>query len=143
MPQERRSSRLEQQILEILEKAEREPWWRRALRLVRRPRFPRARCRFPGTHFSLPENTVLLAAAFLLALLAVLVSDWSRTLAMLLAIASLLSFFTPVVRQFVRGNSWAPSSARRWRGRDIDLPPPRRGLLGWLRYQWWRRRHRW
>jgi hypothetical protein len=91
----------------------------------------------------LPENTVLLAAAFLLALLAVLVSDWSRTLAMLLAIASLLSFFTPVVRQFVRGNSWAPSSARRWRGRDIDLPPPRRGLLGWLRYQWWRRRHRW
>ncbi|MCS7051936.1 MAG: hypothetical protein NZL87_09995 [Thermomicrobium sp.] len=143
MPQERRSSRLEEQILEILEKAEREPRWRRWLRRLRRPRWPRSPRLTSFLRISLPESTVLLAGAFLLALLAVLVRDWSRTLAVLLAIASLLSFFTPIVRQLVRGpTGWRPDQPRRWRGRDIDLPPPRRGLLGWIRYQWWRMRQR-
>ncbi|MCX7624171.1 MAG: hypothetical protein RMK01_09230 [Thermomicrobium sp.] len=142
MPKEQRSSRLEEQILEILEKAEREPGWRRLLRRLRRPR-PwtwRRRPRWP--HRSLPQNTALLAAAFLLALLAVVIRDWSRTLALLLAILSLLAFFTPVVRQLKGGGGWSPDRPRRWRGRDIDLPPPRRGVTGWLRYQWWRIRQR-
>lgn len=143
MPEERRSSRLEEQILEILEKAEREPRWRRWLRRLRRPRFPAPRRGLHARRFSFPESTALLAGAFLLALLAVLVGDWSRTLAMLLAIVSLLSFFAPVVRQLARGPSWTPDQPRRWRGRNIVLPPARRGIIGWFRYQWWRLRRRW
>ncbi len=143
MPQEQRTSRLEEQILEILEKAEREPAWRRLWWRFRRPRLrpPRPRRRWP--RLTLPQDTALLAAAFLLALLAVLVRDWSRTLALAFATLSLVSFFTPVVRQLVRGRGWTPDAPRRWRGRDIDLPPPRRGLAGWLRYQWRRLRRRW
>ncbi len=142
MPQEHRPSRLEEQILEILEKAEREPRWRRVLRQLRRPRvrLPRPGRRWP--RLALPRDTALLAAAFLIALLAIVVRDWSRTLAQLLAILSLLAFFAPVVRQLAGGGQWAPDRPRRWRGRDIDLPPPRRGLSGWIRYQWWRLRNR-
>jgi len=142
MPQERRPSRLEEQILEILEKAEREPLWRRFLRRLRHPLHRPLRPRRRWPELRLPQGTALLAAAFVLALLAVVVRDWSRTLALLLAIASLSAFFAPVVQQLVRGSSWTPDQPRRWRGRDIDLPPPRRGLTGWIRYQWWRFRHR-
>lgn len=142
MPQERRSSRLEEQILEILEKAEREPRWRRWLRRLRRPRLRVVRVPGRPIRFSVPSDTALLAASFLLALLAILVRDWSHGLTTLLAIASLLAFFTPVVTRLVRGTGWAPHQPRRWRGRDIDLPPSSSGLLGRLRYRWWRWRHR-
>ncbi len=88
------------------------------------------------------ESTwVWIGATFGLALLALVLSDWSRTLALVLAIGSLVVFFLPIVAQF-RRSAATSSSPRRWRGRDIDLPPPRVGLLGRLRYWLWRRRQR-
>lgn len=142
MPQQRPSSRLEEQILEILEKAEREPRWRRWLRRLQRPRSSLPRRPVMRWRFTLPGEAALLALALLVALAAVIVSDWSRTGAAVLAIVSLLAFFTPVVRRLIHGSGWSPDQRQRWRGRDIDLPPPRRGLSGWLRYQWWRWRQR-
>lgn len=143
MPENRRSTRLEEQIREILEQADREPAWRRWLRRVRRPR-ARLEARPPRPRrraWSIEPTWAWLGATFGLALLAIVLSDWSRTLAMLLAISSLIVFFAPIVARFRRGPVEV-SGSRRWRGRDIDLPPPRIGLVGRLRYWLWRLRQR-
>jgi hypothetical protein len=144
MPEQKRATRLEEQIREILEQAEREPGWRRWLRRLRHPR-PQLRVirwRVPQQRpVAIEPAWVWLGATFGLAFLALLVADWSRTLAILLAISCLIVFFLPVVARF-RRSSETGSSARRWRGRDIDLPPPSSGLAGRLRTWWWHLRHR-
>ncbi len=142
MPENRRPTRLEDQIREILEQADREPAWRRwSRRFRRRPRLELVKPHTRRWSLWMESTWVWIGATFGLALLALVLSEWSRTLAVLLAIGSLVVFFLPIVAQF-RRSATTSSSSRRWRGRDIDLPPSRVGLVGRLRYWLWRRRHR-
>lgn len=142
MPEQRESSRLEEQIRQILEQAEREPRWRRWLRRVPRARPYQVVRSFPGRRRTVIDSTwAWLAGTFGLALLAILVAEWSRTLATLVAIGSLVVFFAPIVTGF-RGRAVDVPGSRRWRGRDIDLPPRPYGIGGRVRYWLWRLRQR-
>jgi len=142
MPEQQRTTRLEEQIREILEQAEREPAWRRWLRRLRRSRLRLSRRRI-GQQFStaIEPAWIWLGVTFGLALLALLLSEWSRTVAMLLAISCLLVFFAPVIAR-VRPPGDTVSSGRRWRGKDIDLPRAPSGVVWRLRAWWWHFRRR-
>ncbi|HET7038124.1 MAG TPA: hypothetical protein VFI42_20790 [Thermomicrobiaceae bacterium] len=136
----RRYTRVEEEIIQILEQKEREPGWRRARFRLRRPRLPRFSLpRFNG-HPRLGGFSWLLLT-FGLALAAVLLAGTSHLLAALLAIASMLVFLSPIVTSR-RAGGLPYTPARRWRGKDIDLPPSRTGLLGEIRYRIWEYRHR-
>lgn len=132
----KRYTKVEEEILQILDEADREPAWRR-LRNVRGPRRGPRRPRLPG---GIDGTWVWYGASFGLALLAVILSGWSQTLALLLAILSILAFLSPIVLQR-RSGALGPE-VRRWRGRDIDLPPRRAGIIGEIRYRLWRLRNR-
>lgn len=136
----RRYTRVEEEIIQILEEKDREPGWRRM-----RPRLPRRpRVRLPrlAGHRRL-GGFAWLIVTFGLALAAVLLAGTSHLLAGLLAIASIIVFLSPIVTAR-RGGTPGPPPIQRWRGRDIDLPPSRTGLLGEIRYRLWeyRRRYR-
>ncbi|MDI3339745.1 MAG: hypothetical protein QJR03_04360 [Sphaerobacter sp.] len=130
----KRYTRAEEEILQILDKVDREPAWRRLRRGLRRRRLPR-----PRSPLNLAADWLWIAVSFGLALVAILVRDWSATLALLLAIASLIAFFSPIALQWRRPS---PPAVQRWRGKDISLPPRRTGIIGELRYQLWRLRNR-
>jgi hypothetical protein len=134
----RRYTRVEEEIIQILEKKEREPGWRQAR--PRLPRSPRLNLpRVPG-RFRL-DGLAWLGLTFGLALAAILVGGSHPLLSGLLAIASILVFLSPIVLRR-RASSSLPQSPQRWRGRDIDLPPSRQGVLGDLRYRLWQARQR-
>ena len=131
----RRYTKVEEEIIQILEQKDREPGWRRSRpRLPRMPRIPRGRWlpRFGGFSW--------LLLTFGLALAAVLLAGTSHLLAGILAIASAIVFLSPIVTSRRGGLPERP--IQRWRGRDIDLPPSREGLLGEIRYRLWEYRQR-
>lgn len=136
----KRYTRVEQEILQILDEADREPGWRGLRRRLSRPRPRRSRPSTPRRTFKL-EGIVPFVASFALALAAVFVAGSSHTLAAGLAIVSILVFLSPfVLRQ--RGPRAVSPAVHRWRGRDIELPPPRGGVVGEIRYRLWRLRNR-
>jgi hypothetical protein len=134
----KRYSKVEEEILEILDRAEKEPAPRRFR--PSRPKLPRTLSATLGSLRRIPFGVAWLIGIFGLALAAILISDWSRTLASLLAIAAILVLFSPLVLGF-RGASQRPGP-KEWRGRVIDLPPRQDGLVGRLRYKLWEVRHR-
>jgi hypothetical protein len=138
----KRYTKLEEEIIQILNEKERGPDWRSRLRLVRRPRLgPRAAPRPRTGSFKLDMAGIgWFAGSFALALLAIIAAGYSHLLAGLLAISCILFFLSPVV--FNRRTGPPRRTAQRWRGRDIELPPSRAGVLGDLRYRLWQYRHR-
>jgi hypothetical protein len=131
----KRYTRVEKEVLEILNEVDREPPEPR-VRLPRRTPSPPAK---PG-FLQARGNWLWIGGSIGIALLAIIVRDWSATLATILAILSILIFLSPIVLRFRSGPS-APTT-QRWRGRDIELPPPRAGITGEVRYQIWRLRNR-
>lgn len=138
----KRYTKVEEEVIQILNEADKEPLWQK-LRHARRPNRPR---RPSGPNFRpshLDTDWVPLAAAFLIALVAILVGGNSRTIATILAIISIIVFFSPIFRSRGRA-SLTMSGSQTWRGRDITsgFPPPRDGLLGEVRYRLWQLRNR-
>jgi len=135
----KRYTKVEEEIIQILDAKDREPAWRRATRRRWRPRMPRAR-------FSLPERIgaasglVWLIATFGLALVAIMVSSRSHFLAVILAIVCILVFLSLVV--LFRRDTSLYRPAQEWRGRDMRFPPPRDGVVGKIRYRLWELTHR-
>jgi hypothetical protein len=127
---EKRYSKVEEEIIQILDRLEHEEpaGVRPTLRLVpsrpaRRARWKPGRSRItrPGT---LPSWTWI-ALAFALALGAYLLQDVSRTLTLLLAIGSMLAFVWPLLARFRGGPPSGPASTTKtWRGKDITFSPP-------------------
>jgi hypothetical protein len=131
-------SRLEEQILEILEKAEHEPRWRRWLRQITglRLRFYRYRLTHPIRAPRWWRTTNLAAwtgyiGAFVFVFLALIVAKWIHWLAQVFALLSLLALYIPILLNFRRP---VYPSSQRWRGRDISLS--RRSPLWRIRTYW-------
>jgi hypothetical protein len=134
----KRYSKVEEEILEILDRAEQQTPKRRY-----RPVRPKlsSRMRMPtGLLRGVPFGLLWLGGVFGFALAAILVSGWSGTLATLLAIASILVLFSPIVLGF-RSTS-QQTGPKEWRGRVISLPPPQEGVVGKIRYKIWEIRNR-
>ncbi|MER3438548.1 MAG: hypothetical protein C4346_13720 [Chloroflexota bacterium] len=123
----RKHSRLEEEIEEILMKADRPPtpWERLRAFLRRRPRVlsaARARSRLHRL-----EGGAFLAGAALTAVAAFLLRDASHLLARSLAVIAVILLLTPIVLSFAGPRN---ESAKRWRGREIiDVPPSRPSWL--------------
>ncbi|HUZ02281.1 MAG TPA: hypothetical protein VMU89_18195 [Thermomicrobiaceae bacterium] len=133
----KRYTRVEEEILQILNEADRESRWQRLSTWLARHRRPRTRT--PRRTFRI-EGIVPFVASFALALAAIFLAGWSHNLAAVLAISSIVVFLSPfVIRR--RSTTLAPS-VHRWRGRDIELPPSRGGIVGEIRYRLWRLRNR-
>ncbi len=132
----KRYTRLEKEVLEILNEVDPEPPKPR-IQFLRRRRSPQ----LPTGPRSTPKSGSLLwfAGTIGLALAAILVRDWSETLALILAIVTILVFFSPIVLGFGNRGPSGPN-VQRWRGKDIEFPPPRAGIIGELRYRIWKMR---
>ena len=137
----KRYTKLEEEIIQILDAKEREPAWRKFnLRRFRpRPRLPRRRPSLPGTPGK-ANGLIWLGVTFGLALVAIMVADYSHVLALVLALVCILVFLSPIV--FSRRTDPIYHSSRQWRGRDVDFPPPRDGLSGEIKYRLWQMRNR-
>ncbi|MFO7271375.1 hypothetical protein [Sphaerobacter thermophilus] len=131
----KRYTRVEEEIIQILDKVDREPAWKR----LRPRRGPSRRPPGPRRPRVTAPDWIWIGVAFGLALIAIVARDLSAALAMILAIASILAFFAPIV---LRWRAPSPPPIQRWRGKDIDLPPRRAGIMGEIRYQLWRLRNR-
>ena len=138
-----KSSRVEREVLEILERASAAQSPVENVQATVRRQGASARARLSkGAHQPLrlrewPLGLLKIGAALLLAISAALIADAFRLGAILLAIASAIAFFSLWVPSRVSG----PGDAPRWRGqnlRDEDDPPgfdlerirPRRGPKG-------------
>jgi hypothetical protein len=127
----KRYSKVEEEILEILDRAEQQAPKRRG-----RPERPKLSRRVPtGLLRGVPFGLLWLGGVFGFALAAILVSGWSGTLATLLAIASILVLFSPIVLGF--RSSSQQTGPKEWRGRVISLPPRQEGVVGKIRYKIW------
>lgn len=141
-------SRLETEIDEILERAEREhpsppppPIDLDAARRQRaRPDIDMAATlRSAGTQARQWLRAVPILVAFAFAVLANTFDDISPLLARLMVSAAVVAFFWPIL-ECIRDRQASPSgSARMWRGRDMGPPPappqrsPFEGIRQWLR----------
>ena len=123
-------SRVESEVLEILQRKDRplsfsEHVRRKAAR-ARRQRLERAALQVRHARAEAGPGTFLVAC-LVLALLGYFLRDVSALLASILALASVVCLFWPIVMRFRRP---AGSNNKRWRGRDMDYyatpaEPPR------------------
>jgi hypothetical protein len=117
-------SRLESEVLEILERSDKPISFsdhvRRKVARERRERLMRATGSLRQVRGQAGPGTFLVASIGL-AIVAFLLQDASGLLAYLLALASVVCLFWPIVQSLRRP---AGSSNRRWRGRDMDYTPP-------------------
>lgn len=132
----KRYTRMEKEVLEILKEVDPEPPKPR-FQFLRRKRSPKLPSELGSAGKS--GSWLWFAGSIGLALVAILVKDWSGTLAVILAILSILVFFSPIVTGFGSPRSSGPN-VQRWRGKDIEFPPPRAGIIGELRYRIWKMR---
>jgi hypothetical protein len=87
-----------------------------------------------------PPGILWLTGVFGFALLAILVADWSRNLAFVFAILSILVVFSPLY--FWSRPSPVGPPQKEWRGRVIQMPPRQEGPLGKIKYKLWELRNR-
>ena len=118
-------SRVETEVMEILRRTDRpisfgEHVRRKAAR-ARRDRLVNAGRQLRRTRGQAGPGSLLLACIGL-ALVAFLLRDASRLLATLLAVASVVCLFWPIVTRLRRPTGG--STSQRWRGRDMDYSPP-------------------
>ncbi len=135
----KRYTKVEEEIIQILDAKDREPAWRRVSRRRWRPRMRRPRASIPG-RLGAASGLTWLVATFGIALVAVMVSGRSHLLAAILAIVCILVFLSPMV--FSRRNTGLHRPAKEWRGRNMDLPPSQNSVSGKIRYRVWELRHR-
>jgi hypothetical protein len=123
-----RSSRVEREVLEILERSNTAPSPVENVQATVRRQSASARARLskssrqPWRLQDWPQGLFKIGAALLLAIGAALIADAFRLGAILLAIASAIAFFSLWVPTGASG----PGDAPRWRGQDLrggDDPP--------------------
>lgn len=123
----RRHSRLEEEIEEILLRADRPPTFLERVRafLRRRPRITlTGRAKVLAGRF---DDSAFVAGAVLTAIAAFLLRDSSQLLARILAVVAVILLLVPIVMSFTGPKHRA---AKRWRGREIiDTPPSRPSWL--------------
>jgi hypothetical protein len=137
-----KSSRVEREVLEILERASATQSPVENVQATVRRQSASARARLsksaqPSRLRNWPQDLLKIGAALLLAIAAALIAEALRLGAIVLAIASAIAFFS----LWVPARGSGPGSGPRWRGRDLrddDDPPgfdlerirPRRGPKG-------------
>jgi hypothetical protein len=136
-----RNKRVEQEINEILE--------RKQLGSSDEP-LPNRRYSSPGQKLKIgptrgalgrvPPGILWLVGVFGFAILAILVADWWRNLAILFGILAILVVFSPIY--FWSRPGPATPVQKEWRGRIIQMPPRQDGPLGRLKYKIWEFRNR-
>ena len=128
-----RRSRLEDEVLEILYRSDRPPTFgerlrstsRRGIAWVRVRRMPNL-----GHLVSQLDADMWLAVCLGLGIVAFLIRNASPLLARILAVACLAMIVLAIVRSFGRPDR---GSAKRWRGRDVDVSPSSRPLwIDWV-----------
>lgn len=129
------SSRVEREILEILERADAPPAPVKRIQIAaqrQRASIPTSMFNTFGRKWSTEIGKI--AGALLLAIAAATIADHSRLLGVMLAIASAVIFFS----LWFPGRPSGWSESPRWRGRDLrDSPRSSPSGLGW---SWpWRR----
>jgi hypothetical protein len=137
---QRRNKRVEQEINEILE---RKDLGSPDAAPDRRYRPSRRKLRIAEGQSvinRIPSGILWLVGIFGFALLAILVSDWSRNLAIVFGILSILVVFSPLFF-WSRPSPLGPQQ-KEWRGRVIELPPRDEGPIGKLKYKIWELRNR-
>ncbi|MEX2426370.1 MAG: hypothetical protein WD401_06365 [Thermomicrobiaceae bacterium] len=137
----RRNKRVEKEISEILERNDlgsphETPPNRRYDASRRKLRFSNARSALGRV----PSGILWLAGIFGFALLAIFVSDWSRNLAIVFAILSIVVVFSPLY--FWSRHTPIGPPQKEWRGRVIQMPPRQEGPVGKLKYKLWEIRNR-
>jgi len=135
----KRYTKVEEEIIQILDAKDREPAWRRATRRRWRPRLPRIHFSRPG-RLGAAGGLTWLVATFGTALAAIMVAGSSHFLAVTLAIVCILVFLSPMVLS--RRNTGLHRPSQEWRGRDMGLPPSQEGIVGKIRYRLWEMRRR-
>lgn len=140
---EKRYTKVEEEILQILDKmeVENDPPPRPPLRIVRRTEHHRTSRRVRSIA---SRDWIPLALSGALAFAALMFSNQSHTAALILSIASMLAFFSPLVlRRGGKGSSPPePYGAKLWRGRDISLEPPRSESVSDRARDWFERHRR-
>lgn len=116
-------SRLEDEVLEILQRADRPPSNVIKFRAQVRQRRPAVRDRARTITRNALEPVTLLGASLVLAILAVFAEGIANWLGVFLGLSALACFVLLFVLGFRRPRD---VSQQRWRGRDIDLRPPTR-----------------
>lgn len=141
MSKEPRNKRVEQEISEILERADLGDPAKPAPNRRYRPTRKKLNV-MPSSSFltRIPPGILWLVGIFGFAILAILVSDWSRNLAILFGIISILVLFSPIV--FWSRPTPVEPKQKEWRGRVIQMPPKQEGAMGKLRYKIWELRNR-
>jgi hypothetical protein len=117
-----RHSRLEEEVLEILQQSERPISFTERVRArAEREQFERRARLSNRAHSARVEVTpgMMLIGAIIAALLAWWVSDFSGLLARVLAIVSVDLLVVPIILQFRRPSRSVNS--KRWRGRDVSF----------------------
>lgn len=140
MSKEPRNKRVEQEISEILERADFEEPGQAPNKRYRPTRKKLNVQPSRGFLTRMPPGILWLVGIFGFAILAILVSDWSRNLAIVLGIISILVLFSPIVL-WSRPSPIEPQQ-KEWRGRVIQMPPRQEGMLGKVRHKIWELRNR-
>lgn len=145
---DRRYSKIEEEILDILEKVDDSPPPRRGSNVVKFKR--RRRSPVAGLRRALPDlrNPLdgltplkLLAATIIFAIAAVFAQNISGMLSLVLVLAAVIAFLALfIVRSGPRSSISGPKGSgsphvKRWRGRDIVLEPRQKTTSrGWKRF---------
>ena len=139
-------SRLETEIEEILERAEREhplpppipferPRRNRAQEVMESSRFRDFRTSTRQWLTAAP-----LIVAYMFAVIAHMLSDVSPFLTRMAVSLAVIAVFWPIL-EHVRNKQTTPSP-QMWRGRDMSIPPPRHGPSPWEQFRKWLRDRR-
>lgn len=121
-PNDKPKTRLESEILEIMERADREPTpIEKARGSLTKARFgaPRALDQHSRRWRSRVSGLGLLLAAAVLAILSFVLDDRSALVGRLLGFAAILAFVVFFAKAFLGGRS-EQDQTKRWRGRDLD-----------------------
>jgi hypothetical protein len=141
MMKDRNNSRVEREINEILERKDLgtpdQPLpGRRYSPGGKKLQFSQARSAFGRV----PPGILWLIGIFGFGILAVLLADVSRNLAMLFGILAILVVFSPIY--FWRKPGPTATPQKEWRGRVIQMPPRQDSTMGRLKYKIWELRNR-
>jgi hypothetical protein len=141
-------SRLEAEIEEILERAERDnplppplPF-EKPRRNPTEDAFRSTQLRNMGSSARQWLIAAPLITAYMFAILAILLSGVSPLLARLAVSLAVIAVFWPILEHY-RNRQASSAPSRMWRGRDMSAPPPTRiGPSPWEQFRQWLRNHR-
>ncbi|TVR70737.1 MAG: hypothetical protein EA415_12495 [Sphaerobacteraceae bacterium] len=88
----------------------------------------------------IPPGILWLVGIFGFGLLAVMLADWSRTLAMVFGVLAIIVVFSPIY--FWSKPAPIAPKQKEWRGRVIQMPPRQDSMTGRIRHKIWEFRNR-